>query len=188
MYRVGKRWLLLLVTPGLLIIAGCINPLGMGIFTPVPVPPWVAERIEEQFEHKNDHRTPILAPVIDGFPAPLCEDPPTEAEVLRTIRHPIRGVPYIYEEQRQNIKILNTREVDRIDPPRFFPIIGWARLHHCHWKCDVRFTEIVQSDFLPAKILKERLERVYIDKDHLHLFVGYDQQTQKDVSEDFINP
>ncbi len=52
---------------------GC-NPFGMGIFTPIPVPPWVTERMEEKYCYKNDHRTPILPPIRDGFPPPVCED------------------------------------------------------------------------------------------------------------------
>ena len=55
--------------------AGC-NPLGMGLLTPVPVPPWTAERLEQKLNHKNDGRVPIMPPILDGVPPPICEDGP----------------------------------------------------------------------------------------------------------------
>src|SRR5262245_9516146 len=55
-------------------LSGC-NPFGMGFFTPIPMQPWVADRIEERIVNKNDHRTPILPAIPPGF-RPFCEDPP----------------------------------------------------------------------------------------------------------------
>ena len=107
---------------------------GAGFLTPIPIQPWVAERMDDKFMHKNDHRTPIMPPIRDGFPPPMCEDPPTEREVLRTMTRVKRGVPYVYEEFRDDIRIVSERIVDKIDPPRFFPLVGSAQLHHCHWK------------------------------------------------------
>ena len=84
-----------------------------------------------------------------------------------------RGVPYIYEEFREDIQIVTERLVDKIDPPRFFPLVGWAQLHHCHYKCTVFFTETRQSGYpFPFYIRRPRSEVVYIDKDHLHLVPG----------------
>src|SRR5215471_10467184 len=57
----------------------------MGLATPIPVPPWVTERMEEKYCWKNDFRTPILPPIIEGYPPPLCEDPPDESRVLRAM-------------------------------------------------------------------------------------------------------
>src|SRR3712207_4704943 len=72
---------------------GC-NPLSRGFLTPVPVPPWVTERMEQKFAHKNDGRVPIMPPIRAGYPDPICEDPPTDAEVLRAMPRVPRGVPY----------------------------------------------------------------------------------------------
>ena len=48
--------------------------------------------------------------------------------------------------------------VDRIDPPRFFSLVGWARLHHCHYKSTIYYTETSQSDYpFPFKVAKQRL-------------------------------
>ncbi len=162
--------------------SGC-NPLAMGIFTPIPVPPWTAQRMEDKYLHKNDYRTPIMPPIRDGFPPPMCEDQPTEREILRTMKRVIRGYPYLLEEFRDDIRISSERLVDRIDPPRFFPLIGLAQLHHCHWKCTVYYTQTYQSDYpFPVKLKKRRVEVLYIDKDHLHLYVGPDPAVQAETT------
>ena len=51
------------------VFSGCA-PLSMGIFTPIPVPPWVTERMEDKYAFKNDNRTPVLPPIREGFPLP----------------------------------------------------------------------------------------------------------------------
>lgn len=167
------RWLFLasmLGSPALL--SGCINPLGMGFATPVPMMPWVGDRIVERFEGKNDSRTPVLPPIPPGH-RPYCEDPPDQQQILRALPRVTRGVPYIYEEFRDDIEFTVEKLVDRIDPPRFFPLIGPAQLHHCHWKCTVYFTETVDSSYpFPFRIKRRRTEVVYIDTDHLHLCVN----------------
>jgi hypothetical protein len=117
-------------------LSGC-HIFSMGFATPIPVPAWVTERMEEKYCFKNDWRTPILPPVREGFPPPLCEDPPDEARILRAIPHVCRGVPYFIEEFRDNVQVVTELLVDKIDPPRFFPLVGPAQLHHCHWKCTV---------------------------------------------------
>src|SRR5262249_59049482 len=111
----------------------------MGIFTPIPVPPWTTEVMLNKICHKNDNRTPIMPPIRDGYPPPICEDPPSDAETLRVMPRVTRGIPYVYEEFRDDIRIVYERLVDRIDPPRFFPLVGPAQLHHCHWQCTIYY-------------------------------------------------
>ena len=55
-------------------LSGCA-PFGMGFATPVPMQPWVADRIEDRLLNKNDHRTPILPAIPPGHRS-YCEDPP----------------------------------------------------------------------------------------------------------------
>jgi hypothetical protein len=166
-------------------LSGCY-PFGMGFATPIPVSPWVTERMEEKYCHKNDFRTPVMPPIREGFPPPLCEDPPDEAMVLRAMEHVPRGMPFVFEEFRDNVEVVSERLVDKIDPPRFFPLIGPAQLHHCHWKCYVYYTETVQSGYpFPFQCRRPRIEVVYIDKDHLHLYPGnHDPQTTMSFTED----
>jgi len=178
-----KLWLfaLALLPAG---VVGC-NPLTMGFLTPIPVQPWVAERMEQKLNHPNDGRVPIMPPIRDGFPPPICEDAPSDAEVLRAMPRVPRGVPYIYETFRDNIVIVKNRLVDKIDPPRFFPLVGPAQLHHCHWECVIYYDELVQSDYpFPVYVKKPRVQVIYIDKDHLHLFVGPNPVIQAAVTRD----
>ncbi len=176
-----KLWLVALV---LLPAVGC-NPLTLGFLSPIPVPPWTAERLEQKLNHKNDGRVPIMPPIRDGFPPPICEDAPGDAEVLRAMPRVPRGVPYVYETFRDDIVIVKNRLVDKIDPPRFFPLVGPAQLHHCHWECVIYYNELVQSDYpFPVYVRKARVQVIYIDKDHLHLFVGPDPETQRTVTQD----
>jgi hypothetical protein len=162
-----------------------MSPFSMGLVTPVPVPPWVTERMEEKYIHKNDFRTTIMPPIREGFPPPLCEDPPDDAMVLRALDNVTRGVWYFYEEFRDDIQIVTERLVDRIDPPRFYPLVGPAQLHHCHWKCTVYYTETVESGYpFPVRIKRPRVQVVYIDKDHLHLCPGGGAEVQQGITRD----
>jgi hypothetical protein len=163
---------------------GC-NPYGMGILTPIPVPPWVTERMEEKYCWKNDFRTPIMPPIREGFPPPTCEDPPDQSMILRAMPHIVRGVPYYYEEFRDDIQIVTELLVDRIDPARFYPLVGPAQLHHCHWKCTIYYTETIESGYpFPFQCKKPRVEVVYIDKDHLHSYVCNNQPAQESFTRD----
>jgi hypothetical protein len=166
-------------------LVGCVQPFSMGIFTPIPVPPWVTERMEEKYCYKNDYRTAILQPIREGFPPPLCEDPPDDSMVLRAMPHVKRGFPYVCEEFRDDVQIVNERMVDRIDPPRFYPLIGPAQLHHCHWKSTIYYTETIESGYpFPFRCRKPRVEVVYIDKDHLHLYVCDNPEAARSMARD----
>jgi hypothetical protein len=182
-----RSWALAAVAalaPGL---SGCI-PWSMGIATPIPVYPWVTERMEEKYCWKNDFRTPILPPIREGFPPPRCEDPPDESAILRAMPRVARGVPYFWEEFRDDIQIVSERLVDRIDPPRFFPLVGWAQLHHCHWKCTMYYTETLEmGQPFPFRCRKPRQQVVYIDKDHLHLAPGGNPEVNRQITRDLTN-
>ena len=182
-----RKWVLLasaLVLPSM--SSGCMNPFAMGIFTPIPMQPWVADRIEERMCYRNDYRTPVLPPIPPGH-RPLCEDPPDKAEILRAMPRVTRGIPYVYEEFRDDIEVTVEKLVDIVDPPRFFPLVGPAQVHHCHWKCTVYFTETIESSYpFPFRVKRRRTEVVYIDKDHLHLCIaGADAQLS--VTRDVTN-
>jgi RNA polymerase sigma factor (sigma-70 family) len=94
--------------------------------------------------------------------------PPPPAEVLRALPRVPRGVPGIFEVFRDDIQVVAERLVRQVDPPRFFPLVGKAELHHCHWKCTVYYTETVECGYPhPARTKRPRVEVVYIDKDYL---------------------
>lgn len=186
-----RTWLWLgtaLLAPTML--SGCLTHwFSMGIFTPIPVAPWVTERMEDKYCHQNDFRTPILPPIRPGFPPPQCLDAPDEAMILRAMPRVRRGFPYVYEEFRDNIEITTELLVDKIDPGRFFPLIGPAQLHHCHWKCTIYYLETVESGYpFPFQCKKQRVEVVYIDRDHLHLCPGPNPAAFESVTRDLSGP
>lgn len=182
-----RSWLFL--AGALLVTAtasGCFpNPLALGFATPIPVQPWVGDRIVERLENRNDHRTPILPPIPPGHRS-LCEDPPDRAEILRAMPRVARGIPYIYEEFRDDIEFSVEKLADHVDPPRFYPLVGPAQLHHCHWKCTVFYTETIEACHpFPFQSKRRRVEVIYIDKDHLHLCIT-GQDAQASVNHDLL--
>lgn len=183
--RTAARFSLAAMPLLMMLLAGC-NPLGMGFFTPIPVQPWVAEWMNERMGPQTDYRTPILPPIPPGY-RPLCEDPPDQATILRAMPRVARGVPYIYEEFRDDINFSVELVADHIDPPRFFPLVGPAQVHHCHWKCNVYYTETIESSYpFPFRVVKRRLEVVYIDRDHLHQ-VETSPETRQMMTADMVN-
>ena len=153
----------------------------------IPVPAWVPDRIEERLMHKNDNRTPVMPPIPPGF-TPKCEDPPDPQTINRAMPRVARGVPGIYEEFRDDIDYAIEKLVDRVDNPRFYPLIGMAQLHHCHWKVTVYYTETITVGYpIPFRTVKRRVQVIYIDQDHLHPFV-YGQEAQAEVSREFMGP
>lgn len=136
----------------------------------IPVTPWVSQEIEDTYwEEERYKRVPILEP-IEGENAPIfCLDPPSPDEIMRALPDNVAGgVPFLAETFRNNVRITVELIVDRVDEPRFFPQVGPARLHHCHYKCTVYFIEYKRSSWpIPFTHTDETQEVVYVDKDHL---------------------
>jgi hypothetical protein len=44
----------------------------------------------------------------------------------------------VIEVFRDDIQVVTERLVDKFDPPRFFPLLGQAQLHHYQWKCTMK--------------------------------------------------
>jgi hypothetical protein len=90
--------------------------------------------------------------------------------VLRALSPPPREVPGIYKASRDDVEVTAEKLVDQIDPTRFYPLVGRARLHRLHWKCTVRYNETVESGFpFPFRSRRPRVQVVYIDRDYLIL-------------------
>jgi hypothetical protein len=159
--------------------------LGASLLLPSPlemalkIPSWVNECLEQQSSSKNDFRTPVLAAIREGDTTPACANPPDEAVVLRALPRVSPGIPGLYEESRDDVQIVTERLINKVDEPRFFPLVGPARLHHLYWKCTVYYTEVVQSAYpFPFESKRPRVEVVYIDTDHLHLHTVTQAQSQ----------
>ncbi len=125
-----------------------------------------------EYSYKNNQRTPIMPPIRQGEPLPKCDDCPTDGEVLRALK-PDSSTPGVQRRSQDDVRIVYEKLVDKIDPPRFFPLVGPAQLHHSHWKCTVYFTETTAFVYpFPGQMTKRRVEVVYIDKEHLHPYIG----------------
>jgi len=136
----------------------------------IPVTPYMSQMVEDVYheEERYDY-VPILDPV-EGENAPLfCLDPPSADEIMRTLPDTTSGgVAFLAETNRNNVRFVTETIVDRLDECRFFPMAGPARLHHCHYKCTVYFTETKRSYWpVPFTAVDNREEVVYIDHDHL---------------------
>ena len=98
----------------------------------------------------------------------LALDPPTDAEVLKALPRIIAKGKEKDAEFLDDIVIVKNRLADKIDPPRFYPKIGIARLWHQHWECTVHYTETIRINYpFPQSTKKKRVQVVYIDKDSL---------------------
>jgi hypothetical protein len=136
----------------------------------IPVSPYYSQLIEDTYwEEERYKKVPILDPV-EGEHAPIfCLDPPSPDEVMRAL--PIEGgggVSFIAETSLNNVRIVVEPIVDRVGECRFYPMVGPAKIHHCHYKCTVYFDKIIRSDWpVPFSHLDATEEVVYIDHDHL---------------------
>jgi len=77
-------------------------------------------------------------------------------------------VPFFAETSRNNVRIVVEPIVDKLSECRFFPMVGFARIHKCHYKCTVYFEKVIHSDWpVPFTHTDDTQEVVYIDHDHL---------------------
>ncbi len=114
-------------------LSGCWAGLAL-----VPQPAWVTERMNEKYDKKRWQRAAVLPPILPGQPIPTCEDPPSEEEIVRALPRVKRGIPFITEEFRDDVEFDIQKVVDSIDPCTYFPRVGQAQLHHCHYVVTVR--------------------------------------------------
>ncbi|MEO1615417.1 MAG: hypothetical protein AAFV88_06180 [Planctomycetota bacterium] len=141
---------------------------------PIPVSPYYQHKAEQDFQYKERYdRVPILGPITSGGP-PIALDPPSDDEVMRALekaRPTQGGIPILYEKQRNDVRIIKEKIADYVDPPRFYPLIGPAQLHHAHYKCTIYFEERTTVGYPVPHTLHDReaVEVVYIDHNHFHM-------------------
>lgn len=161
---------------------GCQTATGptLGIFNyPIPVSPYFQDQREDRFwNHERYERVPILGPITSGGPA-VALDPPSDDEIMRALesaRSVEGGIPFLHQVQRNNVRIVTEPIADYVDPPRVFPLIGPAQLHHAHYKCTVYYSETTRVGWpVPYTTTDEDCrEVVYIDHNHLHMVGNVD--------------
>jgi len=167
-----------LLSGGLLFLTGCgtaMSPIDWGVLNyPIPVSPYFQKKFEDKaWEEERYKKMPILPPLVEGAPHAALDEP-SDDEVIRALekaRGVEGGLPLLHEVQRGNVRIVKELITDSIDPPRVYPLVGPAQLHHVHWKCTIYFTETVKVGWpIPYTTQnREAVEVVYIDHDHLHM-------------------
>ncbi len=168
----------LMLSAGVMCSAGCVGitqGVNLGFLgVPIPVSPYYQDQEEYEFHnHERYERVPILGPTTAGE-TPIALDPPSDDEVIQALERarPTRGgVPLLWEKQRNNVQIVKEKIADYVDPPRFIPTIGMARLHHAHYKCTIYFSERTINGWPVPYTLedKEAQEVIYIDHNHFHM-------------------
>ncbi len=141
---------------------------------PLPVSAWQSQQIEDELWALERDRVTILDP-IEGENAPtFCQDPPSDDEVMRALPDsPAGGFAFLMETHRNNVRIVKELIVDRLDEPRVYPLVGPARLKHCHYKCTVYYDKVMRSYWpIPFTHNDQTQEVVYIDKDYLIRVAG----------------
>jgi hypothetical protein len=154
---------------------GVHNGFNLGwVGYPIPVSPYYQHKQEEKYWKKERYdRVPILGPTTSGGPI-VALDPPTDDEIMHALEkaRPVQGgIPLLWEKQRNDVRIIKEKIADYIDPPRFYPLIGPAQLHHAHYKCTVYFDEKVIVGYPVPHTLDnhEATEVIYIDHNHFHM-------------------
>ena len=136
----------------------------------IPVPVYWSQKIEDRYwQEERYEKVPVLDPV-EGENAPIfCLDPPSADEVMRYLPGDTAGgIWFIAETNRNNVRMTIEPIVDRLGECRHYPMVGPARLHHCHYKCTVFFDKTIISTWpIPFSHTDATQEVVYIDHDHL---------------------
>ena len=167
----------------LLTASGCFHTAygpSMGCpLIPIPVSPFFQDQLEDDaWEKERYDKVPILGPITEGGPA-VALDPPSHDEIMRALedaRQTEGGLPFLHETQRNNVRIVVEPIADYIDPPRVYPLIGPAQLHHAHYKCIVYFSETTRVGWpIPHTTVNEDAQEViYIDHNHFHMVGNVD--------------
>jgi hypothetical protein len=146
---------------------------------PIPVSPYFQDKKEDEFwQHERYDRVPILGPV-KGPDEPIALDPPSDDEIMRALEktQPIEGgVPFLWERNRNNVRIVKRKIADYLDPPRHYPLVGPAQQHHAHYCCTIYYEDVRRIGWpVPHTLVDEDArEVVYIDHNHLHMVGNID--------------
>ncbi len=161
---------------------GCVTAQGpyLGAFgIPIPVSPYFQDQLEDRhWVHERYDRVPILGPLTEDTPE-IGMDPPSDDQIWRKFSkiHRIEGgFPFLYEKQINDVRIVKEKIADYVDPPRVYPLIGPAQLHHVNWKCTVYYSEKKRVGWPIPHTLRDDdgQEVIYIDNSHFHMVGNVD--------------
>ena len=134
------------------------------------------EQQSRNAEAKTEHKDLPGAKVGAGLSA---LEPPSDDEVLKAFekKKPIekKGFGFATRIERDNVRIVKETIADRIDPPRHYPLVGAAKLHHAIYKCTVYFTEVRKIGWPKPHTEREDVsEVIYLDQVRLEKVDGVD--------------
>jgi hypothetical protein len=139
----------------------------------------VSERPEQEpvasLDPTGDRAAPAdkaVSAAVPGDPATPVkstdDDAPTTEQVLRALPGSNFNQPFITAINRENVSVVTEKIVDTLDEPRFFPMVGTARLQRRQFKCTVSSKKTIRSVWpVPFNRTEDVIEVVYIDRDHL---------------------
>ncbi len=180
----SSRSFVLCILAGLVLStsSGCF--LGKNAFLgfaaiPIPISPWLQDHYEDvAWEKERYGRSPILGPLTADGPD-FGMDEPSDDQVFRKlveIKRVEGNWPMLHEVQLNDVRIFKEKCADYIDPPRHYPLVGPAQLHHVHWKCTLYYSRKTRVGWpVPHTITdQDSAEVIYIDKNHLHMVGNVD--------------
>ena len=139
-----------------------------------PLPqPWVTEPMEDKYQHTNDYRTPIMPPIRTASRPRSARTRRATQEVLRAMPRVPRGVPYFYEDvpRRHPDRQRTARGQDRpaavLPAGRPGPAAPLPLGVH-----DLLHRDVSRATRSRSSVKQAAVQVIYIDKDHLHLYVG----------------
>ncbi len=95
-------------------------------------------------------------------------EPPTKEEVLKAVPE-----SKLENVDPKSIKVKIEKVAEETGEPRFYPMVGPARLYKVRFKCTVTMDETIHSEWpVPFTHSDRRQEVVYIDHNHLIRTVG----------------
>lgn len=146
---------------------------------PIPVSPYFQDLKEEEFWFKERYdRVPILGPITSGG-TPVALDTPSDDEIMIALEkaQPIEGgIPFLWERNRNDVRIVKRKIADYVDPPRHYPLVGPAQQHHAHYCCTIYYEDVRRIGWpVPHTLInQDAQEVVYIDHNHLHMVGNLD--------------
>jgi hypothetical protein len=167
------------------IVSGCGYPFSTTLGptpqfpAPIPLSPYFQDKMEDRYWMRERYeRVPVLGPITSGGP-PVALDPPSEDEIMRALvenEHVEGGLPFLWEKQLNNVRMTVEPIADYVDPPRVYPLIGPAQLHHAHYKCTIYYTQVTRVGWpVPYTTVDEDAsEVIYIDHNHFHMVGNVD--------------
>ncbi|MEM7317100.1 MAG: hypothetical protein AAF497_28535, partial [Planctomycetota bacterium] len=93
-------------------------------------------------------------------------DPPSDQEIMRVVESQKTTEELIQGDSKpRSVRIVKEKIADYVDPPREYPLVGSAQLHHAHYKCTVYFDE--GNDPTRHATDEDLTQVVYVDATHL---------------------